>query len=179
MKTLSHLLIAALFGACLFTSSCKKDSTAAPVDAASSMKFTANGTDVSLNNCLQASASVNDVVETIISGANFTNGTAGDASFEVNIIHDPATLKAGQTYQMITSFGQATDGAILFYYTSLTDIFTTQPANAQGSVTITDVTSTTISGTFSGKLFASGDFSGTKVLYTITNGTFTAKRNLK
>ncbi len=61
------------------------------------------------------------------------------------------------------------------YYPNNTDTFTTQPGSSQGSVTITEVTATTISGTFSGTLYASNDLSGLHLLYTITNGSFSAK----
>jgi hypothetical protein len=89
-------------------------------------------------------------------------------------MHDPTTLKAGQTYPVASSFAQA-DGALFFYFTNDTDSFISQPANPQGTVTITEVTPTTISATFLGKLFASNDFEGTTAVYTITNGSFTAK----
>jgi hypothetical protein len=175
MKNLSHLFIAVLATALAF-SSCKKSTTPAPAGTtSSSMKLTSNGTAISFNECEQGTVTANGVVQTVIIADNITNGKLGDASFEVDIEHDPATLKAGQTYQVASSFGQA-DGATLFYYPNTTDNFATQPANPQGSVTITGVTSTTITGTFSGKLFASDDLTGTTVIYTITNGSFTAQR---
>jgi hypothetical protein len=67
------------------------------------------------------------------------------------------------------------EGAGITYYPNNTDTFTTQIGNPQGTVTITEVTATTISGTFSAKLFAWNDTSGNTVIYTITNGSFTAK----
>ncbi|MDB5024258.1 MAG: hypothetical protein JWP78_2013 [Mucilaginibacter sp.] len=173
MKNLSHLFIAVLATALAF-SSCKKSTTPAPAGATSSMKLTSNGTAISFNECVQGTVTANGVVQTVIIADNITNGKVGDAGFEVDIMHDPATLKAGQTYAAASSFGQA-DGATFFYYPNATDNFATQPANPQGLVTITGVTSTTITGTFSGKLFASDDFAGTTVIYTVTNGSFTAK----
>ena len=176
MKTLSLLCIA-LAAIALTFSSCKKSSNNPTPDktASSSMKFTVNGTAISFNNCGETSLSVNDVTQTLFLGVNVTNGTPSGASLELNIQHDPATFKAGQTYQVASSPGQA-DGATFYYSTNSTDEFTSQPANPQGSITITEVTSTTISGTFSGKLFAYNDYAGATVVYTITNGSFTAKR---
>ena len=176
MKTLSRLCIA-LAAIALTFSSCKKSSNNPKPNntVTSSMKFTANGTVVSFNNCGETSLSVNGVTQTLFLGVNITNGTPGNASFELNIQHDPTTFKAGQTYQ-VGSLPDQADDLIFFYSTNGSDNFTTQPANPQGTVTITEVTSTTISGTFSGKLFAYDDYAGATVVYTITNGSFTAKR---
>ncbi|MEO6633797.1 MAG: hypothetical protein ABIN13_18790, partial [Mucilaginibacter sp.] len=103
-----------------------------------------------------------------------TNGKPGAASMEVDITHDLATMKAGQTYSVTTA---PKDGLILFYFKNDNDVFTTQPANPVGKVTITEVTSSTIKGTFSGKLFSEDDFTGEHVLYSIAGGSFTAKRS--
>jgi hypothetical protein len=138
------------------------------------MKFSANSTDVSFNTCLALTASVNSVNQTLITGTNLTNGKPGSSDFEVEILHDVSTLKAGQTYPLATVGGQA-DASALFYFTNETDSFNTLPLNPSGTVTITDVTSTTVKGTFSGKLYAFGDEQATNVIYTITNGSFTAK----
>lgn len=170
MKKLSKLFIAVLLTAVAFTS-CKKNSDNSP--AGSTMTFTANGTAVTYNACVAVSASVNDVNQTLITGTNLTNGKPGAASMEVDITHDMATLKAGQTYSVTTAHQ---DALVLFYFKNDTDVFTTQPANPIGKVTITEVTSSTIKGTFSGKLFSEDDFTGEHVLYTITGGSFTAKR---
>jgi len=176
MKTLSPVCIA-LAAIALTFSSCSKKSSDNPKPngtVTSSMKLTANGTDLSFNDCEEMLIEVNDVKQTTITGYMVTNGKPSDVTFQVDLIHDPATLKAGQTYQVIPGFAQP-DAAIFYYFPNSTDIFSSQPGNPQGSVTITDVTSTTISGTFSVKLFASNDLSGTSVIYTITNGSFTAR----
>ena len=175
MKTLSYTCIA-LAAIALTFSSCKKSSNPTPNNTvSSSMKFTSNGSVVSFNNCGEVSASVNGITQTLFTGINVTNGTPGDVNFEINIQHDPATFQAGQTYQVTSLPGHA-DAATFYYSTNSTDEFTSQPTNTQGSVSITGVTSTTISGTFSGKLFAYDDYAGATVVYTITNGSFTAKR---
>ena len=174
MKTLSYVMMVATVASISF-SSCKKSSTPAPA-ATTSMKLTVNGTDLSFNQCGELQVDINDAPQTTITGINVTNGNPGDASFEVDIDHDLATLKAGQTYQASSSYVQP-DGVNFYYSPTSTGDFSSQPANPQGSVTITAVTATTISGTFSCKLFDASDFSGTTVVYTVTNGSFTAKIN--
>jgi hypothetical protein len=140
------------------------------------MKLTLNGNDLNFNDCEEIEVDVNGQKQSTFTGYVVTNGTHSDVNFGLNIVHDPATLKAGQTYLTATAYGDP-DGAGFFYWPNNTDYYTSQPAYPDGSITITGVTATTISGTFSGKLFAPGDFSGISALYTITNGTFTAKIN--
>ena len=170
----------AILAVAVVFSSCKKSSTPKPDNGTTttSMKFTVNGTVVSLNDCEETDASVNDAPQTLFIGVNVTNGKPGDVSFEVDVMAAPSALKAGQTYPASSSFSQPNSSA-LFYYPNANDSYNTQPSNAQGTVSITEVTSTTISGTFSGKLFASDDFNGEHIIYTITSGSFTAKRNTK
>jgi hypothetical protein len=170
LSKLSKLFIAVLFTA-VALASCKKNSGNSPTGT--TMSFTANGTAVTYNTCVAVSASVNDVNQTLITGTNLINGKPGAASMEVNITHDLATLKAGQTY-LVSSAPK--DALVLFYFTTDTDVSTTQLANPIGTITITDVTSSTIKGTFSGKLFSEDDFTGDHILYTIAGGSFTAKR---
>jgi hypothetical protein len=177
MKTLSCVLMMATAVSITF-SSCKKSATPAPAPAnvATSMKLTSNGTALSFNECEQYTAVTNGVTQTLFIANNVTNGKVSDEQFEVDIMDDPSTFKVGQTYPMATSFMQQ-GGAALFYNTNATDSFNTQPAAPTGSVTITETTATTISGTFSGTLYAGNDFSAIQPLYTITNGSFTAKIN--
>jgi hypothetical protein len=176
MKKYLNLTIAALV-AVLLLGSCKKSKGPDPTDTtASSMKLSANGTAISYNYCLATTVTVNDLVETDILGNNLTNGKPGDDSFQLTIMHDIATIKAGQTYQAGAVFAKA-DDAYLTYSSNQTGTFDSQVNSPQGSITITAVTSTTISGTFSGKLYNAGDFDATQLMYTITNGTFTAKKN--
>jgi hypothetical protein len=172
MKKTFEFFIAVLFITVVFNS-CKKSSDNSP--SSPSMKFTSNGTVVSFNSCVEVVATVGSQSQILITGIDVTNGKAGTTSFEVQLIHDDATLKAGQVFQAATTFGQENSSALL-YFTNDTDLFATQPGKPQGSVTLTEVTSTTIKGTFSGELFAEDDFTGDHVLYTITNGSFTALR---
>ena len=173
MKKISVFCIVALLMAAMF-SGCKKDSKNPATSTTESMKLTLNANAVSYNSCLGSDATIGSTKETIITGLNLTNNTPGADSFEIEIVHDISTLKAGEVFQAANSFGQA-DGMALYYFPNDNDTFVTQPANPQGTVTITAVTSTTISGTFSGKLFASADLSGTTVKYTVISGTFTAR----
>jgi len=140
------------------------------------MKLTLNGNDLNFNDCEELEADVNDQKQTAITGYVIANGKPTDVNFGLNIVHDPATLQAGQTYPAVSSFGQ-TDCASFFYWPNSTDMYVNQRNNPQGVITITAVTPTTISGTFSCKLFAGVDIDGINVLYTITNGSFTAKIN--
>ena len=159
-------------------SSCKKSSTPSPATGpvVSSMKLTLNGNDLNFNDCEEIEVDVNGQKQSTFTGYVITNGKPSDLNFGLNITHDPATLKAGQTYPAQSSYGQD-DVASFFYWKNSTDYYTSQPTVPEGNIAITEVTSTTISGMFSGKLFAPGDFQGMILYYTITNGSFTAKIN--
>jgi hypothetical protein len=169
MKTLSYLCDAVIAVALLFTS-CKKSSTPSP--NIPFMEFTANGTHIFFNDCEETATDANNLPATKFVGTVLINGTPGSASFEATVIHAPSALKVGQTYPIATYLALA-DRSTLVYYPNNTDMFTSQSANADGIATITDVTDTTISGTFSGTLFEGGN----AVTYTITNGSFKAKIN--
>ncbi|MDO3627144.1 hypothetical protein [Mucilaginibacter sp. BT774] len=178
MKTLSYTCIA-LAAIALTFSSCSKKSSNNPTPngtVTSSMKLKLNGTDLNFNDCEEIEADVNNQKQTTITGYIITDGKPGDVNFGLNITHDPATLKAGQTYLAQSSYGQD-DVSSFFYWKTSSDYYTSQPTVPAGNITITGVTATTISGTFSGKLFAPNDFQGMVLYYTITNGTFTAKIN--
>jgi hypothetical protein len=172
MRSLSKF-VAVLVIAFAF-SACKKSNTPAPdTTVTTTMTLTSNGTNLSFDDCEQVATSVNNVAHTIIVGSSTINK---NTAFTVDIIHDVSTLKAGQAYPVASSIAQ-TDAAFLYYYPNTSNNFSTQPSSAQGSVTISGVSASTITGTFSGKLFAVADVDGTTVIYTITNGAFTAKRN--
>jgi hypothetical protein len=166
MKKIFSLFSALLFIAVVLNSCSKSHDS---ISTSSSMKFTANGTAISFPTCLEVTATLNGNEHLLITGEN----TTATSSFEVEIIHALATLQAGQTYQ-VSSTVNASNSINLYYFTTTGDSFQTQAGNPQGTVTITGVTSNAISGTFSGKLFAASDFSGTTVLYTVTNGSFNA-----
>ena len=174
MKKISKLLIAVLVIAFAF-SSCSKKSGNTPVVTAMSMTFTNNGAAKTYNTCVALSLTVGATQETDIAGYNLTGTNHSDDNFEINIIHNSATLAAGQTYPVASSLDQV-NAATLFFSPNATDNFNTQVGNPSGTVTITGVTSTTITGTFSGKLYGENDFTGTTLIYTITGGTFVAKK---
>ncbi len=156
--------------------SCKKSSSDPNASSTQSMKFTINGSAVNYNTCLEASASAGSSNQTVFSGFQTTNGTTGASTFEVAINNDPATLKAGQTYAAATKFGETNHSALL-YFPNDKDFYASQPGNPTGTtVTITDITTDIIKGTFSGKLFSQDDYDGKSVKYTVTAGTFVAKR---
>ncbi len=177
MKTLSHSCIA-LAAIALIFSSCKKSSnnpTPNPT-VVSSMKLTANGTDINFNDCEEIEVDVNGQAQTAFTGYQVANGKHSDVSFGLNVVHAPATLKAGQIYPMSSSIGQ-TNVASMFYSANSTDNYLTDLSDPQGNVTITAVTPTTISGTFSGKVYVFNNPTATTLAYTVTNGTFIAKIN--
>ena len=136
--------------------------------------MTMNGTALSYNTCTASDATVGSDKQTIITGLNLSNNVPGNDNVELDIMHDIATIKVGEVFPASTAFDQS-DSMALFYFPNATDSFVTQPQNPLGSITITDVTSTTISGNFSAKLFAGDDLTGTTIKYTITSGTFTAR----
>jgi hypothetical protein len=174
MKKITKPFIAIALIAAVFTS-CSKSKDVTPTTS-TFMKLTINGTATSFNSCLEADAEINGVMsQVLITGNNFTNGKPAANSFEVDINHDPATLKAGQTFAV--SGNTQPNSIALFYFLNDSDYFVTQGKSTQGTITLTKVTSTVIEGTFSGKLFDPSDFSSTKVLYTATSGSFSAKRN--
>ncbi len=175
MKNLSKLLFAALLVAIAF-GSCKKSSSNKTSSSTPVMKFTSNGSVVSFNTCIAVAALVGNSQQTLITANNVTNGNVGTSTFQVQIDHDIASLKAGQTYAAATTFGQQ-DGSALLYFPNNSDFFATQPGNPQGSVTVTDITSGDVTGPFSGKLFTQDDYAGADVKYTITDGTFVASRS--
>jgi hypothetical protein len=113
MKTLSYFLMVATVSSVTF-SSCKKDSTPAPApkptEIASSTKLTSNGKALSFNVCEEYTASTNAVTQTLFIANNVTNGKVSDEQFEVDVMDDPSTFKAGQTHPMATSFVQKGGG---------------------------------------------------------------------
>jgi hypothetical protein len=139
------------------------------------MSFTANSTAVSFNTCVVLTSTANPTGQTIIAGYNNVNGIISANGFEVEAIQDISTIKVGQVFPASTTTGQAGTSALL-YFTDATNNFLSQPGNPQGTVTITGITSTSISGTFAGLLFSPGDTGGATTIYTITNGSFTAQR---
>lgn len=176
MKRYLNLIIVVLAATALFCS-CKKSSGTDPDTTAAFMKFSANGASVKYSNCKYTVSTPNGIPQIAIIANNITPNGIGDDYLQVIILHDPAKLKAGQTYQA-GGVSLGVDDSYLDYGLSITHDheFDSAVNNPQGSVTITAATATTISGTFSGKLYPSGDIDGILSGYTITNGSFNAKK---
>jgi hypothetical protein len=168
------ILSIAVFSIAVAFNSCKKNPDNKPVTTASSMKLTLNGTSLSYNTCRVQNFNINGSVQTQITGQNATDTTTGNYYFNIVIYSDMNSLKTGDVFQMATSGNQA-NTTTLFYSPDPSDIFFTQTENPQGTVTITGVSSGFIQGTFSGKLFAATDITGTNIKYVVTDGTFNAK----
>jgi hypothetical protein len=157
----------------MVVASCKKSGGGpAPVSPAKPVQFTINGSAVNYSNCFDLEDFSNGNFEVIIEATNAINAQPV-TNLQIRLVIDASGLKAGQTFPVATSGGQI--GTSMLYYTpDGANDFESQYSNAQGSVTITSVTSKMITGTFSGKLFAVSDTNGTTVVYTITNGSFQA-----
>jgi hypothetical protein len=172
MKKIIKLSFAVLFIGFVFNS-CKKSSNPPPLT--SSMTFSFNGTNQTFNTCFALVPTMTASSQVLITGYNITGGAASNNSFSIQIVHDISTLQAGQTYPAAASTAAANSSSFVFF-TDASHDFITQTANPQGTVMITGVSSSTITGTFSGDLFAPNDTNGSTVIYTITNGVFTASR---
>jgi hypothetical protein len=170
-KNITKLIVLCLIAGTSF-SACKKDDNKKPVSNTYSMKFNANGTAVSYTSCLVADIDINGSKLTDIIGVNKNNS---NNEMELEFPVAVSSLKAGQTYQVIVPTGNnqlELTTPLLGYTMDGTNYFTTQSADPVGTVTITSVTSTTLQGTFSGKLYSEDDSDATTLKYTITNGTF-------
>jgi len=176
MKNLTKLFIVGLSAITVFTA-CNKTTvtTSTSTTASSSMKLAYNNTSLAFNTCIAIQSSVNGSNQLIISGYDVTKGQISDNSFEVDLFADIDSIKVGQVFPASTIFEQP-HSMSLFFFPDTTNAYVTQVAQPIGSVTITAVTSSQIKGTFSGGLFNSDDFDATALIYTITNGSFTAKR---
>ena len=142
--------------------------------APSSMKFTYNDSTVNLNTCIALSLSANNQSHINITGVNVTGGKEGNINMIIDIVAAVDSIKAGQIFNAASSFGQPGVEDLIFSID--TTAYVSQPAKPQGTVVITSVTSAYIKGTFTGTLYDGLDFDANKVLYTITNGSFIAKR---
>ena len=132
---------------------------------------TLNFTDCSVSTVTQGSAPT----QILISGYSFAKNVFGSQSFELDLMADIDSLKAGQVFPAATTIAQ-THSMTLYFFPDSVRTYTTQIANPIGSVTITGVSSTEIKGTFNGGLYGWNDAYAIELNYTITGGTFTAKR---
>ena len=144
--------------------------------SADSMIFMANNTKISFNTCLITQSYVNNVPELLVLGYNVTNSKVSDNNFEVDLYANIDSIKTGQVFNVSSSFLQP--GSMdLFFSPDTISNYSTSTAKPVGTVTITAITSKQITGTFSGNLYNQSDFSAESLSYTISNGTFVAKRD--
>jgi len=176
MKKFTKLFIVSLSAITAFTA-CNKTTvtTSTSITGPSSMKLAYNNTNLAFNTCIALQSNVNASEQLIISGYNVTKSQVSDNSFEIDLYADIDSIKVGQVFPASTIFEQP-HSMSLFFFPDTTNAFVTQVAQPIGSVAITAVTSSEIRGTFSGGLFNSDDFEAGTLIYTITNGSFTAKR---
>lgn len=133
------------------------------------MKLDTNNKVVNYNSCSTAGETFNGQADTYISSEG------GSGQFTIILNKPPGSLKTGQVFEAQSIKSLATDNCATFNYvpTSNSDDVYGYPSSEfqpVGSVTLTEVTSTDIKGTFSAEIFYTSD--GTDLLYTITNGTF-------
>src|ERR1700676_1738210 len=147
--------------------SCKKSSTTPAL--VTFMKLDTNSKAISYNSCFTS--------EIILGGQPQTRITSqgGTGDFNITLNQAPNNLKTGQVYEAQTIKSLATDSYARFTYVPNSSAnggygYSSSVYNPIGSVTLTEVTSTSIKGTFSTGVFQ--DDSGLDLLYTITNGTF-------
>jgi len=177
MRNLIPVFIACVLGM-LLLNACNKDvvTKIASGSDASFMKLAYNDTTLNFNTCSVSTViQGNTQTQVLISGYTLTKSIFGSQSFELDIMADIDSLKAGQVFPAATSIDQS-HSMTLYFFPDSVRTYTTQIANPIGSVTITSVTTTEVKGTFNGGLYGWNDAYAIELNYNITNGTFTAKR---
>ncbi len=137
------------------------------------MKVTLNGNATSYNNCIAVVGPLTTTAETLITGNNLTGATASTDNFEIAILHDIHTLKAGAVFQA-SATQYAPESTSFLYWADALNYYGTTTGNPQATVTITSVSSTYISGTFSGAMSVRTD-PNFVADFAVTGGSFTAK----
>jgi len=161
----------------LLLGACNKDSVTTTSSGGSySMKLTYNDTIANFNTCVVSTViQGNTPSEILISGYNTTNNKISGKSFELDLVGDVDSLKAGQVFPAATTSNQLHSSTLYFFPDSV-KTYTTQLANPIGVVTITSVTAYEIKGTFTGGLYGWQDAYAVILDYTISSGTFVARR---
>ncbi|WP_461453281.1 hypothetical protein [Mucilaginibacter sp.] len=161
----------------LLLNACNKESvTTTSTGGSYSMKFIYNDTTASFNTCTVSTVIEGNVPsEVLISGFTTTNNKITGKSFELDLVADIDSLKAGQVFPAATTINQLHSSTLYFFPDSLRT-YTTQVAKPIGSVTITSVTSSEIKGTFNGGLYGWQDEYAEILDYNISGGTFVARR---
>lgn len=167
-KNFTKLVILCLIAGTSF-SACKKSSNNNPSGDTYSMKLTLNGKAVTYTTCLVADITANGIAQFNITGSN-----KGNEGLAIDVIANLKTVKAGQVFNAATAYVQP-NSMTIFYTDAANNDYGTQLTDPTGSITITSVTSTTVKGTFTGKLYDFDDTNATNLKYTITGGTFVAE----
>jgi len=170
---LKSLIVIPILALLLVFASCKKDKSGTNSNAP--VQFKSNGSAVGYASCIFYEDFDGKNFEALILATNTTNTNLSNGSynFQIRVTIDSSGLKIGKTYPIATAAGQI-GTSMLYYSPDGINTYSTQYANAQGSVTITGITSKLLSGTFSGKLFSTNDTTGQTVIYTFTGGAFNA-----
>ncbi|MHB8207227.1 hypothetical protein [Mucilaginibacter sp.] len=175
MKITVKFIAFCLPGVILLNACNKTTVTKTTNSGAYSMALTVNNSSLSFNTCVSAEVSAGSSSQVAILGYNTTNNKMSNNNFEVEIFEDIDSIKVGQVFKASTIFAES-HSMQLYYSPDSTNTYITQTGNPIGSVTITEITAAVIKGTFSGGLFDYADIDGNTLLYTATNGSFTAKR---
>jgi glutamate synthase domain-containing protein 3 len=133
----------------LATGSCKKDD--ATDDGKYFIRFNANGSKVEFT--VQGS-----LVAAFGQAGTQYNAvfTGGDAASNISLqVYDGKAIAAG-TFSGYTITGGAVVGAIMGYSDNSGTLYTQGSVGSNASITISEITTTTVRGTFSGTLKASG-----------------------
>lgn len=163
-KNITKLVILCLVAGFSF-SACKKSSDNKPVY---SMKLTINGNTMTYTTCTASKLNVDGIIQFNIIGTN-----KGNESLAMVVFADLGTVKSGQTFNAM--FSEEQNNLTMIYNDGTNNQYITQFINPKASLTITSITSTTLTGKFSGNLYYSDDFNATNLVYTISNGTFVAQ----
>lgn len=130
---------------------CKGSDSTGPNDSTYYLRFKANGSQVSFT--LQGSL----LVTFSTSGSQYVGIVSGfDAVSNANLqLYSNATIGKA-TYSGYTVSGGALVGALIGYQDATGTLYTSAGATVEASITVTDLTGTTMRGTFSGRLKATG-----------------------
>jgi hypothetical protein len=178
-QAIKNMLLLVVAGGALI--SCKKEAPGSNIADTNHVQLSVNGgathnltqmrayTDTFINSTLK---------QTTILAFNLVGGVDAGETMEIDIYHNQ-TLQAGDTFMAGTL---NTNKNALFSYTSPPATGSVTAISFQGypgSVTILEVTSTYIKGTFSAELFPLSDYGDSSVAYlqsdyNITNGGFYA-----
>jgi hypothetical protein len=177
MKYFNKTAFLLLLSALILMSACKKKATPGPTYF---MTFKANGKVFSYTSCTESDAILNNVPHTAIVG--YYNSTLDKRlkTFQITLLQDENKLQTGQVYTSQSANSLTFNNDVLFSFVpdTLLDYEVTDALyNPTGTVTLTEVTPTSIRGTFTASLYYQGDSYGAHLVYAITEGTFYSNHN--